>query len=78
AQVENLDPALVRAEIERGRFIIPALVNHIHLAPMSIGLASSCKMYAKVGASARARDGSKEIEKVDVCLKSGAETIMEF
>ncbi|MCG3715072.1 phosphomethylpyrimidine synthase ThiC, partial [Aliarcobacter butzleri] len=78
AKVEKLDPELVRAEIERGRLIIPANVNHKHLVPMSIGIASSCKINANIGSSALASDVSKEIEKVDVCLKYGADTIMDL
>ena len=30
AEVENLDPELIRSECERGRLIIPANINHIN------------------------------------------------
>ncbi|RXJ97652.1 phosphomethylpyrimidine synthase [Arcobacter sp. CECT 8986] len=78
AKVENIEPELVRKEIERGRLIIPANVNHKHLKPMAIGLASSCKINANIGSSALASDIEGEIEKVDVCLKYGADTIMDL
>lgn len=78
AKVENIDPELVRSEIERGRLIIPANVNHKHLKPMAIGIASSCKINANIGSSALASDIDGEIEKVDVCLKHGADTIMDL
>lgn len=78
AQIENLDPELVRSEIARGRLIIPANVNHTHLKPMAIGIASKCKINANIGSSALASDVNKEIEKVDVCLKYGADTIMDL
>ncbi|RXJ68013.1 phosphomethylpyrimidine synthase [Halarcobacter ebronensis] len=78
AKVENLDPELVRSEIARGRLIIPANVNHKHLKPMAIGIASSCKINANIGSSALASDIQGEIEKVDVCLKHGADTIMDL
>lgn len=78
AQVEKLDPELVRSEIARGRLIIPANVNHKHLKPMAIGIASSCKINANIGSSALASDIQGEIEKVDVCLKHGADTIMDL
>ena len=78
AKVENIDPELVRSEIARGRLIIPANVNHKHLKPMAIGIASSCKINANIGSSALASDISGEIEKVDVCLKHGADTIMDL
>ena len=78
AKVEKIDPELVRSEIERGRLIIPANVNHKHLVPMAIGIASSCKINANIGSSSLASDISGEIEKVDVCLKHGADTIMDL
>lgn len=78
AKVEKIDPELVRSEIARGRLIIPANVNHKHLKPMAIGIASSCKINANIGSSALASDIQGEIEKVDVCLKHGADTIMDL
>jgi len=78
AKVEKIDPELVRSEIARGRLIIPANVNHKHLKPMAIGIASSCKINANIGSSALASDIAGEVEKVDVCLKHGADTIMDL
>ncbi|MGJ0286861.1 phosphomethylpyrimidine synthase ThiC [Aliarcobacter cryaerophilus] len=78
AKVENLDAEFLRSEIARGRLIIPANVNHTNQIPMAIGIASSCKINANIGSSALASDVSKEIEKVDVCLKYGADTIMDL
>lgn len=49
AKVEKLEPELIRSEIARGRLIIPANVNHTHLEPMAIGVASSCKINANIG-----------------------------
>lgn len=78
AKVEKIEPELVRSEIARGRLIIPANVNHKHLKPMAIGMASSCKINANIGSSALASDIAGEVEKVDVCLKHGADTIMDL
>ena len=78
ANFEKIDAKLIRSEIKRGRLIIPANVNHRHLKPMAIGIASSCKINANIGSSAIASDISGEIEKVDVCLKYGADTIMDL
>jgi len=78
ASVEQLDPELVRSEVARGRLIIPANINHKHLKPMAIGMASSCKINANIGSSSLASDIEGEIEKVDVCLKHGADTIMDL
>ena len=78
AKLEKLDPELIRSEIARGRLIIPANINHRHQNPMAIGIASKCKINANIGSSALASDIAGEIEKVDVCLKYGADTIMDL
>ncbi len=78
AKVEQLEPEFIRSEVARGRMIIPANVNHINMKPMAIGIASLCKINANIGSSALASDISGEIEKVDMCLKYGADTIMDL
>lgn len=77
AIAENLDEKLVLNEVARGRMIIPANINHKTLKPMAIGIASRCKINANIGSSALASDINSEIEKVDMCLKYGADTIMD-
>ncbi len=78
ANVENVDVELIRSEVARGRMIIPANVNHTNLKPMAIGIKSLCKINANIGSSALASDIQGEIDKVDVCLKYGADTIMDL
>ena len=78
AKEENLSPELIRSEIERGRLIIPSNINHVNQKPMAIGIASKCKINANIGSSALASDIQGEIDKVDVCLKYGADTIMDL
>jgi phosphomethylpyrimidine synthase len=78
AKNENLDIEFIRSEVARGRMIIPANVNHRNLKPMAIGIASLCKINANIGSSALASDISAELEKVDMCLKYGADTIMDL
>ena len=50
-------------EVARGRLIIPA-INHLNLEPMSIGIASRCKVNANIGAS-NASDINEEVEKLN-------------
>ncbi|MEJ2499163.1 MAG: phosphomethylpyrimidine synthase ThiC [Sulfurovaceae bacterium] len=78
ASQEDIDPEFLRSEIARGRCIIPANINHKHQKPMAIGMVASCKINANIGSSALASDIAGEIEKVDVCLKYGADTIMDL
>src|SRR5690242_7900801 len=51
ARRENLSPETVRAEVGRGRMIIPANIRHVELEPMSIGVAAKCKINANIGNS---------------------------
>ena len=44
AKKENLPSSLIMEEVARGRLIIPANINHLNLEPMSIGIASRCKV----------------------------------
>ncbi len=78
AQREQLEPELVRAEVARGRMIIPANVHHAELEPMAIGIAASCKINANIGNSAVVGDAQGELEKLAMCLKHGADTVMDL
>jgi len=78
AKIENIEPEFLRSEIARGRCIIPANVQHEHLMPMAIGIATKCKVNANIGSSALSSDIDGEIEKVDASLKYGADTIMDL
>jgi len=75
---ERLDPELVRAEVARGRMIIPANVNHPELEPMAVGVAATCKINANIGNSAVVSDVQGELEKLNICLKYGADTVMDL
>jgi phosphomethylpyrimidine synthase len=78
AQRENLPESLVMEEVARGRMIIPANIEHPNLIPMAIGIASSCKVNANIGASPNASDVNEELEKLDLAVKYGADTVMDL
>ena len=78
AEREGLDPEYVRSEVARGRMIIPANVNHPELEPMAIGINARCKINANIGNSAVVSDVEGELEKLAVCLKHGADTVMDL
>ena len=48
---KEISASLIMEEVARGRLIIPANINHLNLEPMSIGIASRCKVNANIGAS---------------------------
>ncbi|WP_448381382.1 phosphomethylpyrimidine synthase ThiC [Gloeomargarita sp.] len=78
AEREQLPPELIRAEVARGRMIIPANINHENLEPMCIGIAARCKVNANIGASPNSSDIEKELEKLSLALKYGADTVMDL
>jgi len=75
---ERVEPELVRAEVARGRMVIPANVRHTGLEPMGIGIALSCKVNANIGNSAVTGDAEGEMRKLRVALKHGADTVMDL
>ena len=75
---ERVEPELVRAEVARGRMVIPANVRHTGLQPMGIGIALSCKVNANIGNSAVTGDAEGEMRKLRVALKHGADTVMDL
>lgn len=78
AQREKLEPEFVRSEVARGRMIIPANINHKNLEPMAIGINSLCKINANIGNSAVTSDIPKELAKLQLAVKFGADTVMDL
>jgi len=78
ARVEKVSPELIRSEIERGRMIIPANINHRNLEPMAIGVESKCKINANIGNSATTSNIDEELEKLRYSVKYGADTVMDL
>jgi phosphomethylpyrimidine synthase len=75
---EKLPPELIRDEVARGRMVIPANLNHPELDPIGIGIAATCKINANIGNSAITSDAKHELEKLGLCLKHGADTVMDL
>jgi phosphomethylpyrimidine synthase len=75
---ERLSPELVRDEVARGRMVIPANMRHPELEPLAIGIAATCKINANIGNSAVTSDVRAELAKLEVCLKYGADTVMDL
>lgn len=80
AEREGLDAELVRAEVARGRCVIPANKNHIakRLEPMGIGVALKCKINANIGNSAVTGDAADELEKLHTAVHLGSDTVMDL
>ena len=78
AKIENLPESLIMEEVARGRLIIPANINHLNFKPICIGIASKCKVNANIGASPNASNINEEVEKLNLAVKYGADTVMDL
>ncbi len=78
ASRERLPQEQIRQEVARGRMIIPANVSHPELEPMAIGFAATCKINANIGNSAVVSDIEEELKKLRVCIRYGADTVMDL
>ena len=75
---ENVEAEFVRAEIARGRAIIPANRNHPEIEPMIIGRNFLVKINANIGNSALGSSIDEEVEKLQWAIRWGADTVMDL
>ena len=75
---EFITPEFVRAEIARGRAIIPANINHPELEPVVIGRNFLVKINANIGNSAVTSSVEEEVEKMVWAIRWGADTVMDL
>jgi phosphomethylpyrimidine synthase len=80
AEREELAPELVRDEIGIGRLIIPANIHHLAgaLEPMAVGKVARVKINANIGNSQVSSDVIGEIEKLEIAVRYGADTVMDL
>ena len=74
---ENVSPEMVRAEVARGRAIIPANRKHPEAEPMVIGRNFLVKVNANIGNSAVSSSVSEEVGKLRWAVRWGADTVMD-
>jgi len=75
---ERVDPEFVRAEVARGRAIIPANINHPESEPMIIGRNFLVKINANIGNSAVVSSIDEEVQKMIWAIRWGADTVMDL
>ncbi|HEY6085358.1 MAG TPA: phosphomethylpyrimidine synthase ThiC [Nitrospira sp.] len=73
-----ITPEFVRAEVARGRAIIPANINHPETEPMIIGRNFLVKINSNIGNSAVASSIEEEVEKMIWSIRWGADTVMDL
>jgi phosphomethylpyrimidine synthase len=75
---DTITPEFVRAEVARGRAIIPANINHPELEPMIIGRNFQVKINGNLGNSALGSSIAEEVEKMVWAIRWGADTVMDL
>src|SRR5688572_16566420 len=75
---EGMPAEFVRAEVARGRAIIPANINHPEVEPMIIGRGFKVKINANIGNSIVASSIEEEVEKLRWATLWGADTVMDL
>lgn len=75
---DAITPEFVRAEIARGRAIIPANINHLELEPMVIGRNFLTKINANIGNSPVVSSIEEEVQKLIWAIRWGADTVMDL
>lgn len=78
ANSEEISPEIIKNEVKKGRLIIPANINHKHLKPIGIGIATKTKINANIGSSSIEKCVENEILKAQTAIKYGADTIMDL
>jgi phosphomethylpyrimidine synthase len=78
AEREGIEPEAIRAEVARGRMVIPANVHHQRLDPMAIGLHARVKINANIGSSPTTSGVEEEVEKLELAERWGADTVMDL
>jgi phosphomethylpyrimidine synthase len=73
-----ITPEFVRAEVARGRAIIPANINHPEIEPMAIGRNFLVKINANIGNSAVTSSIEEEVEKLVWAIRWGADNVMDL
>jgi phosphomethylpyrimidine synthase len=73
-----ITPEFVRAEVARGRAVIPANINHPESEPMIIGRNFLVKINANIGNSALGSGIREEVEKMTWAIRWGGDTVMDL
>jgi phosphomethylpyrimidine synthase len=74
----EITPEFVRAEIARGRAILPANINHPESEPMAIGRNFLTKINANIGNSALSSSIAEEVDKMTWAIRWGGDTVMDL
>ncbi len=75
---EYMEPEKLRELVAKGEVAIPCNINHTSISPEGIGTGLRTKINVNLGISGDCKDYEREMKKVEVALKYGAEAIMDL
>ncbi len=75
---EGVTPEFVREGVAKGNIVITLNNRRRDIKPIGIGKGLSTKINANIGTSGDDADIDKELEKLDVAVKAGADTVMDL
>ena len=78
AEEEDISEDLLREKIAVGRVVIPANRNHQGVRPVGIGEGLRIKVNTNIGTSSDHVDLAEELEKLEVSIKAGTDTVMDL
>lgn len=78
AEYEGVDEEFILEGVKKGEIVIPSNINHKNLIPKGIGRGLSTKVNANIGTSDAYPEIEKEIEKLNVAVKAGADAVMDL
>lgn len=78
AEMEGVDPEIIRKGVAEGKIAIPANINHTNLEPCGIGTGLKTKVNANIGTSPQFPELEKELSKLKRAVAAGADAIMDL
>lgn len=78
AQAEGVEAEFIRQGVAKGTIVIPANIKHPGLVPYGIGQGLSTKVNANIGTSSDFGNIDTELEKLQVAIDAGADTVMDL
>ncbi len=78
AQGEGIEAEFIRQGVANGTIVIPANIKRTNLISCGIGQGLRTKVNANIGTSSDYGDVATELEKLQVAIDSGADTVMDL
>jgi phosphomethylpyrimidine synthase len=77
AEYELVDPEVLAENIAKGFAVIPRNVNH-EISPLGVGKGLKTKINANIGTSKDRISFDDEFKKLDICVRYGADAVMDL